>query len=112
MIRYVATNLTDLHKEPSFISELLTQVTNGVALEVQKEDGKFCYVRQTDGYEGWAYAPFLTDSPPLRQTHIVRFPQIPVIDKPKMSLDNSVVTQLLAGTSLHVADRQDEWCRI
>ena len=28
--RVVATNLTDLHAEPSFLSELLTQVLNGI----------------------------------------------------------------------------------
>jgi len=33
-MRYVATNLTNLHREPSWISELMTQFTNGEALEI------------------------------------------------------------------------------
>ena len=36
----VATNLTDLHVEPSFLSEMLTQVMNGVELEVLEEKDK------------------------------------------------------------------------
>src|SRR5689334_3843902 len=37
----VATNLTDLHVEPSFLSELLTQVTNGVVLEILEQKEKW-----------------------------------------------------------------------
>src|SRR6185436_6755185 len=66
---YVATNLTDLHAEPSFLSELLTQVTNGVELTILEERDKWCRVRQTDGYEGWAYRIYLTEEPPLPATH-------------------------------------------
>ena len=35
-VRVVATTLTDLHAGPSFLSEMLTQVTNGTELEVLK----------------------------------------------------------------------------
>src|SRR5829696_5864195 len=58
----VATNLTDLHVEPSFLSELLTQVTNGVTLEILEEKDKWVFVRQGDGYLGWAYRPYLADA--------------------------------------------------
>ena len=33
----VATNLTDLHREPSFLSEMLTQILNGMTMEVLEE---------------------------------------------------------------------------
>jgi hypothetical protein len=121
MIRYVATNLTDLHKEPSFISELLTQVTNGVALEVLKDqDEKWCYVRQTDGYEGWAYTPFLTETPPLQPTHIVRFAwAFGTRERNTQNGNSPVTTYLLAGTRLHVAEQHGNndaegggWCRV
>lgn len=109
MIRYVAANLTDLHREPSFLSELMTQVTNGVALDVQKEDGKFCYVRQTDGYEGWAYAPFLTDTPAPKPTHIVCSPQTFLAGEPAKT---QILSRVLAGTRVHVAEQTDCWSRI
>ena len=69
--RTVATNLTGLHAEPSFLSELLTQVTNGVQLDILEERGEWCFVRQTDGYTGWAYAPYLTDETAEPATHLL-----------------------------------------
>jgi hypothetical protein len=41
MKRTVAANLTDLHAEPSWQAELLTQVTNGVELEIVEERGEW-----------------------------------------------------------------------
>src|SRR5947207_10764078 len=73
MMRTVATNLTDLHAEPSFLSELLTQVTNGDVLEVMEEKDRWCFVRQSDGYVGWAYKQYLVDSPPLDATHLTHY---------------------------------------
>ena len=37
VLRVVSTNLADLHKEPSFLAEMLTQVLNGTALEILEE---------------------------------------------------------------------------
>jgi gamma-D-glutamyl-L-lysine dipeptidyl-peptidase len=109
VIRYVATNLTDLHKEPTFLSELLTQVTNGVALEVLHEEGKWCRVRQTDRYEGWAYAPYLTDVPPPTATHIVAFPMVALCAEPSVK---TAVTRLLAGTKVRVVESKQIWQRV
>jgi len=116
VIRYVTTNLTDMHKEPSFISELLTQVSNGVKLEVLKEhDDKWCYVRQTDGYEGWAYTPFLTETPAPAATHIITFPHVMLVNEPNWSKSSSgrLLTRLPIGTRVHVTEEpSDELCRI
>src|SRR5688572_18448719 len=98
----VATNLTDLHAEPSFLSELLTQVTNGVTLEVLEEKDKWVFVRQSDGYLGWAYRSYLapTESAP-KPNLIVTSPVAPIID-----FDNRGVTttQLLGGTFVRGED--------
>jgi cell wall-associated NlpC family hydrolase len=109
LIRTVATNLTDLHKEPSFLSELLTQVTNGVALNVLKEEGKWCFVRQSDGYEGWAYAPFLVSTSAPQATHLVSAPQAHLYAQPA---ETKTLTRLLAGTAVRVAKEEDGWCRV
>src|SRR5437899_1824757 len=113
MIRYVATNLTDLHREPSFLSELLTQVTNGVALDVQKEDGKFCYVRQTDGYEGWAYAPYLTGAPPPKPTHLLAIHcLLRAAPVEKEVAPGHQLTSLPIGTAVSVVETRDRWARV
>jgi len=98
--RYVAANLTDLHAEPSFLSELLTQVMNGVRLEVLGEKEKWVRVRQDDGYEGWAYGPYLTTESPPEPTHIVALEaMIGVVGDHQGTL----LGRLLCGTKVHVS---------
>src|SRR3954453_23177264 len=100
-MRTVATNLTDLHREPSFLSELLTQVLNGRALEVLEERDRWCYVRQPeDGYLGWVYKPYLTDESLVRATHVVTAAS-PAVYAEK-SNPPEALTRLLAGSRVEL----------
>jgi cell wall-associated NlpC family hydrolase len=107
--RYVATNLTDLHREPSFLSELLTQVMLGVELEVLEEKEKWSRVRQTDGYEGWAYTHYLTDTAPPPPTHIIRTPLACAFAEKQES--ERPIMRLLGGT-LVSASVDGAWARL
>lgn len=111
MTRTVATNLTDLHAEPSFLSELLTQVTNGTELEILEEKPDWCRVRQTDGYTGWAYASYLQDAAPPPATHIVAAPKARILRNP---LDDTTtpLSVLLGGTLLRAVEHVGDWSRI
>ena len=35
----------------------------GTVLEVLEEKDRWCFVRQMDGYQGWAHRPYLTTPP-------------------------------------------------
>ena len=74
VFRSVVTNLTDLHAEPTFLSELLSQIVNGERLEILAEQDRWCLVRQSDGYLGWAYGPYLADAQPIDATHLITAP--------------------------------------
>ncbi len=104
--RAVATNLTDLHVEPSFLSELLTQILNGTELEILEDREKWCFVRQGDGYMGWAYKGYLGDEAPAAGGHMVIAPTA------KVHADDdgtgAPLTRLLAGTRVQVIDTQHE----
>ena len=106
----VATNLTDLHVEPSFLSELLTQVTYCTQLEVLEEKDKWVFVRQADGYLGWAYKPYLRDEPPLAPTHIVASPLVTV--HADTNLVPPAITRLLGGTLVRLVDEGDKLARV
>lgn len=108
--RVVATNLTDLHREPSFLSELMTQVLNGVELEILEEAGNWCFVRQGDGYLGWAYKPYLRPAPPVRATHLVVSP-VAIVGAEATINVLAPATRLLAGTPVRVVEWQqpDRW---
>lgn len=107
----VATNLTDLHVEPSFLSELLTQVVNGTGLEVLEEsaDGKWVFIRQDDGYLGWAYKPYLAEGAPQGgETHVVMHHSTQMYKEP----NRGPVTQLIAGTRVQIWEEQHRSLRI
>ena len=48
------------------------------------EEGRWCFVRQADGYLGWAYRPYLATAPvvALAPTHIVTAPVSVLRDAP------------------------------
>jgi cell wall-associated NlpC family hydrolase len=101
-----ATTLTDLRKEPSFHTELLTQVTNGFELEVLKSESEWCRVRQKDGYEGWAFAPYLVPSTERPgATHLVAEPTL-------LLNDAHAVARVPIGTAVRVTDQQGQRARV
>jgi cell wall-associated NlpC family hydrolase len=107
---HVATNLTDLHREPSFLSEMLTQIFYGMGMQVLEEKEKWCRVRMEDGYEGWVHRPFLTDQPPAPATHIVNAFVASIHNEP---LDRATKQSvLLVGTQIHVIDTQNGFARV
>ena len=106
IMRVVATNLTDLHVEASFLSELLTQVLNGTSLEVLEDREKWCFVRQEDGYLGWAYKGFLGDDATATGEHIVIAPTSRLyVDA---SGGGAPLTRLLAGTRVQVVETEND----
>jgi cell wall-associated NlpC family hydrolase len=106
----VATNITDLHIEPSFLSEMLTQVMNGVSLEVLEEKEKWSLVRQADGYIGWMYRGYLTDAAPGNPTHVVCAPIVglyaPNVNPP------AAQSRLLAGTMVEVVRTEHDGAHV
>lgn len=94
----VATNLTGLYAEPSFLTEQLSQLLNGWPLEILQEQARWCFVRQTDGYLGWAYRPYLTAETAPATTHIVSAPVSLLRGAP--AADAALITRVLAGTAI------------
>lgn len=98
---YVATNLTGLYAEPSFLAEQLSELLNGQRLELLREQERWCFVRQDDGYLGWAYRPYLTTAPAPPATHIVTEPVALLRARP--AADAAPVTRLPAGTLVAIS---------
>src|SRR2546423_4476197 len=106
----VAVNLTDLHREPSFLSEMLMQVFNGTVLEILEEKDRWCFVRQSDGYQGWAHRPYLTTPPAPAATHIVCAASCGIY--PTASRATPPVSCLLGGTEIRVEEERDGFARV
>jgi cell wall-associated NlpC family hydrolase len=108
---YVAANLTDLRREATFHSELVNQVYNGMGMTVLEEKEKFCRVKlASDGYEGWAYRPYLTEQPPSKPTHVVSALTAGIFAEADAHAVHKSL--LLGGTQISVVDQRGEWSRI
>lgn len=109
-LAWVNTNLTSLQSGTSFLSEMLSQMMAGTQLEILEEKDRWVYVRQMDGYLGWAYRPYLSDQAPLEPTHIVTAPVSLLLDAP--APDGALMTRVLGGTYTSVLDVRGEWAQI
>lgn len=103
----VSTNLTGLHRQPSRTSERVSEVLNGFVVERLLEQNGWVFVRQMDGYLGWVYRPYLTESPPPPPTHIVAEPISLLRAEPHP--EASLVSRVMVGTKVAVTAVSDSW---
>jgi cell wall-associated NlpC family hydrolase len=105
-----ATNLTSLHREPSFHAELLTGILYGWTIQVLEEQGQWGFVRLSDGYLGWTYLPYLTAEPAPEPTHRVCAPVAVIHPAPDAA--SGAAGRVFAGTDVCLRETQGEWARI
>ena len=108
--RHLATNLTGLYEKPTFGVPLASELTFGMELDILQIDGRWSFVRQRDGYLGWAYSPFMEDGPAPAATHLVLAPAIEV--RADMDPASNVLTRLVSGTNVTVTESRGEWSRV
>lgn len=108
--RHIATNLTGLYEKPTFGMPLSSELTYGTELEVLDEEGRWAFVRQRDGYLGWAYAPFMAEGPAPAATHLVLAPAVEL--RAEADENSAVVTRLVSGTGVAVTETRNEWSRV
>jgi len=106
----VATNLTGLQGQPSWLGEQQSQPRAGATAEVLEEDGRWAFVRLDDGYLGWMYRDYLRPEPAPTPTHQVGAPFTLLYAAPNYLAP--VVTRLFAGTPVAVAPGENGWARV
>ncbi len=107
---HVATNLTGLHEGPTFAVPLASELYYGTELEVLEEKERWVFVRQRDGYLGWAYRPYLNEGLAPAPTHLVLAPVTELRTHPDET--SPVVTRLMSGTGVVLQDVDDGWSRV
>ena len=107
----VATNLTGLYAKPSFLAEMLSELLNGWEVDVLREQDRWCFIRQDDGYLGWAYRPYLAPGPTVSPpTHVVCEPVSLLRSDP--APDAALVTRILGGTHVSVQESDSGWVKL
>ena len=104
--RFVATNLTGVYGQPTFGMPLSSELTFGTQLEVLEAQGPWSLTRQTDGYLGWVYNAYLSETTG-DQSHLVLAPSVEVRREPALTAD--VITRLVSGTAVGVGEARGEW---
>lgn len=107
---YVATNLTGLYEKPTFSVPLSSELCYGTELEILEEQGRWVFIRQEDGYLGWAYKPYLTEKRPAEATHLVLTSSYGLRTRPDR--ESEIVTRVVSGTGVCVEEIQGEWARV
>jgi len=107
--RAVRVNLTSLHGEPGWLAEQVSQLLYGMELEILAEKGNWGLVRQTDGYLGWAYLPYLTSTPLAAPTHLALAPISLLHPEPEAP---AIVGRVLGGTYVAVQSIRNGWAQI
>lgn len=106
--KVVATNITDMHAEPSFLCEMTAQLFNGDILTVLEEreipnngfPRYWSYVETAAGFRGWAYTMYLSVSGGFDDTtHVV---SVPCTTINRGIFDRTPLTKLYGGTHVHV----------
>ncbi len=104
---HVATNLTGLYERPTFGMTLSSELYYGTELEVLYEQSRWVFTRQTDGYLGWAYRPYLGEGLTPTATHFVLAPTVELRSTSNES--DEVITRLMSGTGVTVEETRDGW---
>ena len=106
----VSTTITTLFEDPGWINKPASQLLNGQTVEYLQEKEAWVFVRQMDGYLGWMYRPYLGETDPSTNTHLVCAPVAMLKDKPQS--DANLVSRVLAGTAVSIQETANEWGKI
>lgn len=106
----VATNLTGVYGQPSWLAEMVSQVLSGTPLEVLQEQERWVFVRQEDGYLGWVYGPYLAAEVPAPATHMVISPVAYLRTQPDGRAP--VAGRVLAGTMVRATEGDEPFVQL
>jgi len=106
----VCTNLAGLHRRPSRITEMLSELVNGWVVEPLFTEQGWHFARQEDGYLGWINGAYLAAWPPLEPTHLASQPVSLLRAEPHGGAP--LVSRVLAGTAVTVETLSAGWARL
>ncbi len=106
----VGTNATSVMSNTSWGSELMSEVLNGWTVEVLMEQERWAFTRQSDGYLGWVYRPYLTETAVLPTTHMLYTPITLLRTQP--TANSELVGRAFGGTAVSATDQTGQWLQL
>jgi len=100
-----------VHKEPSFISEMISQALMWETVKIQEAYENWYKIKMEDGYEGWLHSFYLEFSKSLKVEHtFVTDRSVPVFYE--IDQLSSPAALLSYGTYLPIAEKTDDYLKI
>ena len=107
----VLVSVANIHKEPEYKTEIITQTLLGEQLKIFERNESWLRVSQWDGYEGWINSSAVTEKEtPMGTSHTVAdlFNGV-YAEKSKSS---PILRDLVFGNALVILDNVDDWSRV
>lgn len=108
---FVIVSVVNIHREPGYRSEVVTQSLLGEKLTIIDRNGSWLKVSQWDGYEGWIDSFGVTEKEtPVGEYRTVAdlFSRV-YAEKDKSS---PILRDLIFGNKLVVLDKDGDWSRV
>jgi len=100
-----------VHKEPSFISEMISQALMWETVKIQEAYENWYQIKMEDGYDGWIHSFYLEFRKSLKVEHtFVTDRSVPVFYE--IDQLNSLATLLSYGTYVPIAEKTDDYLKI
>lgn len=106
----VITSITGLYDNPGFRSEPGSELLNGVTVEQLQAEDSWLFVRQSDGYLGWVYKPYLGNDHAPAKTHLISEPV--AFLRAEADPQSALINRVLAGTAVAIQAQQAGWSQI
>lgn len=107
----VYVSVANIYSNPSYQSEVVTQVLLNEKMEVKNSDNHFSLVKLRDGYEGWiSNYQWVTDSGQDDNKKKIRSHFVRIYDSPEEN--RRCLRDATIGTNLRILDTKNNWSQV
>lgn len=112
MNHFINVGYANIYRNPTFHSEIDTQVVLGEAVHILNREGDFSQIRCEDGYEGWLHQLQVSESDKIAgiKAQIITSDFSLLYAKP--SLQATIVRDAVAGSYVYPIAQKWEWVQV
>ena len=107
----VLVSVANIHKEPEYKTEIITQTLLGEQLKIFERNESWLRVSQWDGYEGWINSSAVTEKETPIGTSLTVADLFNGVYTEK-SKSSPILRDLVFGNSLVILEKVDDWSRV
>jgi len=107
----ISTAVAPIHKEPSFLSEMVTQVLIWESVQILEESDNWAHVIMADGYNGWLHSFYFCQSEALVSNFQYLTKRVTPVYRELDNID-TIVSILSFGSKIPICEKLDTYSKI